>query len=227
MTILNPYFSSPRRNLNPYFSFNGENSSNKNEQDIVSSLISEKIQQFGIKTKYILRTPYNLDTVFGESAGSNFTDCFDIEMDMKDYTGMQGTDNAMPFGYNMADSIMLECSFDRMNSELETLGNEDRIYPQVGDLIFIPLFKDVVEIKYVNTKNPSFITGKRMLYEFSCQMFNYNSETFSTDDPSIDIINQFDEKYMKPESNNEIIQTEADEYIIEEPNAWKTILKQE
>src|SRR5574344_913124 len=114
MTILNPYFSQNRRGLNPYFNYNGETGDNDNEQELITSLITEKIQQFGIKTQYIIRTENNKDPIFGEAPGSNFSDSFIIEMDMENPDGMMDTTSLAQFGYNMADNITLHCAFKRL-----------------------------------------------------------------------------------------------------------------
>lgn len=225
---LNSYFLPQKRGLNPYFSYMGENTSNSNEQNMVDSLIQEYIQQFGLKVIYIARTTHNMDVIFGESAGSNFEKSFEIEMMMEDYVaGFDGRDSVMPFGYNMHDSITMECSFSRINKEIEELQLDDRdsAFPQPGDLLYIPLYKTMLEIRFVESKTPNQPTGISVLYKFTCHMYNPNTETFSTDIPDIDIINEFDNIYTNPESNNEIIQNEANTIIMPEPTAWKTLLK--
>lgn len=229
MSVLNPYFLPNKRGLNPYFSYMGENASNKNEQDMIDSLVKEYVQQFGLNVIYICRNTNNMDVIFGESAGSNFEKSFEIEMMMEDYVeGFGQRDSVMPFGYNMHDTITLECSFSRINEEIERLGLTDRdsVFPQPGDLLYVPLYKTMLEIRFVESKTPNQPTGISVLYKFTCHMYNPNTETFSTDIPDIDIINEFDKIYTKPESNNEIIQNEADTMIVPEPNAWKTLLKQ-
>lgn len=225
---LNTFFLPKKAGLNPYFSYMGENKSNQNEQSMTDSLIVEYIQQFGLKVIYIARTPNNLDTVYGESVGSNFERSFEIEMMMQDYTaGFDGRDGVMAFGYNMHDSITMECSFSRINSELEKLKLSDRdsAFPQPGDLLYLPLYKTMLEIRFVDSKLPNLPTGIQVLYSFTCHMYNPNSETFSTDIPDIDIINEFEKIYTET-TEPEDIQKEADTYIIPEPNAWASLLKQ-
>lgn len=225
---LNNFFLPKKAGLNPYFSYMGENKNNQNEQSMADSLIVEYIQQFGMKVVYIARTPNNIDTVYGESVGSNFERSFEIEMMMQDYTaGFDGRDGVMAFGYNMHDSITMECSFSRINSELEKLKLSDRdsAFPQPGDLLYLPMYKTMLEIRFVDSKMPNLPTGIQVLYSFTCHMYNPNSETFSTDIPDIDIINEFEKIYTET-SEPEDIQKEADTYIIPEPNAWASLLKQ-
>lgn len=226
---LNPYFLPKKRGLNPYFSYMGENYSNENEQNLINSLIISYIQQFGLKVVYVARTPHNLDSIFGESSSSNFEKTFEIEMMMSDYVaGFGNHDSVQPFGYLMEDTITLECSFSRINEEIERLGLTDRdsAFPQPGDLLYVPLYKTMLEIRFVESKTPNQPTGISVLYKFTCHMFNPNSETFSTEIPDIDIINEFTQIYNEEQEGKDI-QTEADTMIIPEPTAWKTLLKEE
>lgn len=229
MSKLNPYFLPQKRGLNPYFSYMGETYSNINEWNMADSLIQEYIQQFGMKVVYICRTSHNMDLVFGEAPGSNFERSFEIEMIMEDYiTGFGNRDEVQPFGYNMHDEIELQCSFTRMNYELSQIDLSDRIdsFPQPGDLLYVPLYKTMLEIRFIDSKDPNQPLGNQTLYKFTCKMFNPNSETFDTNIPDIDIINEFNTIYNEEQEGNKI-QEEADSIIEEEPNAWKTLLKQE
>ena len=228
---LNPYFMPPKRCLNPHFSYHGETFSNINEQNLADSLVREYIQQFGFNVIYLCRTPNNMDKVFGESVGSNFKESFEIEMMMEDYVaGFGNRDSVQPFGYLMEDTIELHVSFSRINEEIERLRQEgildrDNSFPQPGDLVFIPLYKCVMEIRFVESKDPNQPLGMSPIYKLTCHMYNPNSETFSTGIPEIDIINEFNKIYNE-EAEGIVTQEEADTMIEEEPNAWKTLLKQ-
>ena len=228
MSKLNKYFLPKKAGLNPYFSYMGETYSNENEQALEDSLIQEYVQQFGILTTYVCRIPNNMDKVYGESAGSSFSPSFPIEMMPSNYEeSLVGRDSVMPFGYNIHDTIELQCSFTRMNEELEKLDmvhnyNRDSNFPQPGDLIYIPFYKTMFEIRFIDSKTPNQPLGLNILYIFTCHMFNPNSETFSTNIDDIDILNQFDEIYNNTDENKKI-QDEADNLIIKEPNAWKSL----
>ena len=93
---------------------------------------------------------------------------------------------------------------------------------QPGDLIYIPFYKTMFEIRFVDSKTPNQPLGLNVLYIFTCHMFNPNSETFSTNIDDIDILNQFDEIYNNTDENKKI-QDEADNLVIKEPNAWKSL----
>lgn len=231
MSKLNPYYLPNKTGLNPYLSYMGENYSNVNEQNMIDSLVREYIQQFGFNVIYICRGSSNIDKVFGEFAGSNFKESFNIEMMMEDYVaGFGNHDSVQPFGYLMEDIIELHVSFSRINEEIEKLRQEgildrDNSFPQPGDLVYIPLYKCVMEIRFVESKDPNQPLGMSPLYKLTCHMYNPNSETFSTGIPDIDIINEFNKIYNEEAEGIET-QKEADDLIEEEPNAWKTLLKQ-
>ena len=226
--LLNPYFKSNKKVLNPYFSYNGENFSNINEQNLVQGLIREHIEQFGVKGHYILRQQnINKDEIFGEIYGQNFTHCFETSFYMESPDGMMGRDSIRPFGYLMNDTITLQVPFDKIVSQIEELNIDGRKYPLAGDLIHLQMFGNLLEIRYVEDKSPSFMTGRWHIYTFSCQIFDLGSETFTTDIPEIDVINEFDEFYEKPNSDNEIIQEESNMNVIPEPNVWKELMPEQ
>lgn len=222
---LNPYFTSNRKVLNPYFSYNGENFDNTNEQKLVQSLIREHIEQFGIKGYYIIREQNkNKDEIFGEVYGQNFKHCFETSFYMESPDGMMGRDSMAPLGYLMNDTITLQAPFDKIIEQIEALDIEGRKYPLAGDLIQLSIFGNLLQIAYVEDKTPSFVTGRWHLYSFSCTMHNQNTETFNTGIPSIDIVNNYDEFYSDPFSDNNIIEKEADTNMIPEPNVWNELL---
>ena len=231
MTVLNPYYLPNKTGLNKFFSYHGETFSNVNEQNMIDSLVREYIQQFGFNVIYLCRTPNNMDKVFGESAGSNFKESFEIEMMMESYEGgFGGRDQVQQFGYYMHDDIELHVSFSRINEEIEKLRqagilDRDNSFPQPGDLVYLPLYKCVMEIRFVESKDPNQPLGISIIYKLTCHMYNPNSETFSTGIPDIDIINEFNKIYNE-EAEGIVTQTEADSLIEEEPNAWKSLLKQ-
>ena len=227
---LNPYFYQQRRGINPHFSYMGENADNTNERQLQDSLLQEYIQQFGLNITYICRDPKNPDMVFGESAGDNFKHSFNIEMMMQDYvSGFTQRDAVAPFGYNMHDAIEMQCSFTRLNQELEimdavnTLGRDSNM-PQPGDLLYFPLYKMMFEIRFVETKLPTYPLGVFLIYALTCYIYNPNSETFSTGIDDIDIINEFNKIYNE-EPEGVAIQQEANELVVGEPNAWPNLLK--
>ena len=178
---LNPYYLPDKKGLNNYFSYHGETYSNANEQNMIDSLVKEYIQQFGFNVVYLCRTPNNMDLVFGESAGSNFKESFNIEMMMEDYVaGFGNRDSVQPFGYLMEDNIELHVSFSRINEEIENLIksgvlDRDDPYPRPGDLVYIPLYKCVMEIRFVESKSPNQPLGISVYYKLTCHRCKVDS----------------------------------------------------
>jgi hypothetical protein len=62
------------------------------------------------------------------------------------------------------------------------------VKPLPGDLIYIPVFNKIYDIKYTDM-NPEFYQfGRNYVYELSCQVFQYSNEKLNTGYPSIDSI---------------------------------------
>lgn len=222
--ILNPYFLNSRAGLNPYLSINGENYDNTNEQNVMKSLQKEHIQMFGVSTTYIVRTNNTVDEVFGETIGTTFSHTFSIEMYPSDTSLMQGHDSVAQFGYNMADTIVLHVSFERIVEEFAKLGIEGRKYPIPGDLIAFSIPGNILEIKYVEDKLPSFALGAYSLYALTCQVYDQGTEVFDTGVENIDVINSYHDTLDMPFMDNSDIIDEANESVIKEPNLWENSL---
>lgn len=224
---LNPYFQMANsfETLNPFVSINGENYGNKNESQVTDNLVREHIKMFGVKCKYILRTNNNFDEIFAEAAGANFSHSFDIALYPESTEGTSGRDSIMMFGYAMTDTVTLQASFSEMVEKISALKIEDRNYPLVGDLIVFNIPGQIYEVKYVEDKNVFWAQGKQTVYNLYCQIFDLGTETFSTGDEEIDILNNHNEMYEEPFMDNDHIQTEADSYVRDdEPNAWGNLL---
>lgn len=54
----------PKRGLNPYFSFNNETYDTSNEVNLVKRLQEEQIRMYGYNVTYILRTKNTLDQLY-------------------------------------------------------------------------------------------------------------------------------------------------------------------
>lgn len=208
------------RGLNQYFSFNDENYNTSNEVSLVKSLQTEMIRMFGVKTVYIVRTDNTFDEIYGESIGSNFSHSFEIEMMPENPDGMIGQDSIREYGFFMADTITFHVGFDRFNDEISRLGLPDRKYPTVGDLLHVPMYGNLLEILHVEDKVIPFIKGRQTMWALSCQVFNLGDETFTTDIPDLDFMNNFDKAIDHPQSDNEHLVKEAATATVNEINSW-------
>lgn len=214
-----------KKGLNPYFSFNNENYDTSNEIQLVKELQQEQIRMYGYNVTYILRTNHTLDEMYGESIGSNFSNSFKIEMMPESPELTLGRDAISAFGYSMTDTVNLHVSFDRIVEEIKALNVEGRSYPLAGDLIVFDITGHIMEIRYVEDKVIPFVKGDWSIYNLTCQVFNLGQETFTTDDPNIDFLNQFNETYEYNNMDNEEIKNESESIISSEPNIWNLNFK--
>ena len=210
----------PKRGLNPYFSFNTENYDTSNEVNLVKRLQEEQIRMYGYNITYILRTQNTLDQLYGEAVGSNFTHSFRIEAMPETTDLMLGRDSIMGYGYAMTDTVVLYVAFDRIKDEIKRLGVEGRDYPLAGDLIAFDIPGNIMEVRYVEDKVVPYAKGTWSIIALSCQVYNLGQETFTTGDEQIDILNHFDKHYELPNSDNESIRKEAQTIAIQESNIW-------
>lgn len=219
-TYVSKYLNQKKKGLNPYFSFNNETYNTSNEVQLAKDLQQEHVRMYGVNVTYILRTNHTMDELYGESIGSNFSNSFKIEMMPESPELMIGRDAIAAFGYAMTDTITFHVPFDRIVEEIRALGVEGRTYPIAGDLIAFDIAGNLMEVRYVEDKTIPFIKGDWTMYALTCQVYNLGQETFTTDDPDIDFLNEFSETYEYENSDNEAVRKEAQGIIQPEPNAW-------
>lgn len=169
---------------NPYFfaSYKGNA-----EQDLVSSLMQEAIQQQGYDVHYIPREFANLDYLFGEDTNSDFTDAIEIEAYIKDFAGYKGNKELITkFGLDIGDDLTIQIHQDRFHEEVSSkYPNITR--PKEGDLIYFGLdTHSIFEISYVEEKVPFFQLGNLYLYTISMKRFVYSGENIKTGNIEID-----------------------------------------
>jgi hypothetical protein len=73
--------------------------------------------------------------------------------------------------------------------------------PRAGDLVYFPMVDKIFEITYVNAEAMFYQHGNLFTYDLECELFEYSSERFETEDADIDSINQFNTDVL----NNELI----------------------
>ena len=151
---------------------------------------------------YLPRNVQELDLVMGEDVISKFTLAIPIEMYMQDTQGFQG-DREMfsKFGLSIENSYTLIVSKERWGQEVQRLFNNVAIdgeanfdvlnnkRPQEGDLIYDPLTKFLMEIKFVDHDVEFYQVGKNYLYHLSCEAYDYSSQEISTGVSAIDAFN--------------------------------------
>ncbi len=158
------------------------------EQSMVQNLVTEAIQVAGFDVKYLPRTRNNVDTLFDDAESSSFNTAYTIEM----YFGQDtingfggGGDIITRFGFEVTDTCQLVCSLSRF-TEVVTAGDASIIRPKEGDLIYLPLSKQIYEITFTEDMIPFFQLGKNYIWQMECSLFKYAEDTMDTGITEVD-----------------------------------------
>lgn len=164
--------------LNPFF-LQGQST----EQNLIQDLINEQIKMYGIEVIYMPRTFVNEKTIMKEVTTSKFTKSFPIEAYVENYDGYVGNDITLSkFGIRTQDQTTLIISQDRYDTYISALltgsAGEMKLTnrPKEGDLVYFPLSNSLMEIKYVEDRDPFFQLQKNYIYKLTCEVFEYEDE---------------------------------------------------
>ena len=200
----------------------------KQEQSLVEDLIIESIKIYGIDGYYLPRTHVNLDKIYGEDASVLFDDALEMELYVKSFDGFAGQEDFLSkFGLQIDESVTFVISQKRFTQSLKTsiiteysynmltedgdelLSNRNDVSeydydaivrPREGDMIWIPMFSSLYEIKFTQNIENFFQLGKLYTYELRCDRIEYSSERINTDVTEIDAI---EDQYSLSTANNE------------------------
>ena len=145
------------------------------DQNLLSEINREVIQQAGIDVMYIPRTLVKEDLVLGEDVLSQFNTAYEIEMYVKSSDNFGGSDDAISkFGLDIRDELILVVHAEsfKFATNITT--------PLEGDLIYFPLSKGLFEIKFVEDEQPFYQVGKNYVFELTCEVFQYGEEKIDT-----------------------------------------------
>lgn len=189
-----------------------------NEQNLIEDLVVESIKIHGNELKYLPRTLINQDQIFEEDLLSMFKRAYTIEGYIKEVNGYGGRgDLISKFGLEIRDTMTFVISQRRYEEEVGNSQLKPR--PYEGDIIYVPITNDYMEIKYVITTTPFFTLGKNYVYELKCEKLEYSSERITTGIPDIDkVTTQFSLANTGPMSltteDLSILSTESSNNII-------------
>ena len=200
----------------------------KQEQSLVEDLIIESIKIYGIDGYYLPRTHVNLDKIYGEDASMLFDDALEMEFYIKSFDGFMGQEDFLAkFGLQIDESVTFAISQKRFTQSLKTsiiteysynmltedgdelLSNRNTVSeydydaivrPREGDMIWIPMFSSLYEIKFTQNIENFFQLGKLYTYELRCDRIEYSSERINTDIADIDGI---EDQYSLSTTNRE------------------------
>lgn len=173
--------------INKYFQ-QGAGFGTKTEQDVISAMNAEVIQQVGFEVYYLARTVVDFDRIFHEDALSIYDKAFPIEVYLENVEGYLGASNIMSkFGLQTVEQATFKMSKERWTEQIGKYGNTilpNR--PTEGDVLYFPKTKSYFEIKFVDALNPFFQFGSIYNYRLECELWNYSSERINTSVEEID-----------------------------------------
>jgi len=167
------------------------NNTSLNEQRLIEDLVVEAIKQYGIDVYYIRRKSLNRDTIIQDDKASIFDAAYAIEMYIKSVEGFEGEgDFLSKFGLEIRDRMMFTVS-RRSFKNYVTQESPKHIRPMEGDLIFFPLNRKLFEIKFVEHESVFYQMGSLQTFDLTCELYEFNNETFATGVDVIDDIYKF------------------------------------
>jgi len=173
--------------LNKYFQ-NGA----KSEQNLYESLVIESIQIHGIDVYYCPRKIIKRDFVLNEDVVSTFDKAFKVEMYVEEMEGFEGDSKIYEkFGLEVRDEMTLRVAKYRWNQLIQRHGYaDDAVRPREGDLIYVPLYKSIFEIRYSDSKKPFYQLQDFKLFTLTCEKFEYEGQEIDTGIDDIDDIQE-------------------------------------
>lgn len=194
------------------------NYTESSEQGLQDDLVIEAIQMKGFDVNYLPRTLVDYDYLYGEDPSSAFNSSTAIEMYPAFVDGFGGSgDMITQFALEIKDTATFVVSKTRFTEEFELTHNLTK--PKVGDLIYIPLTRSILEIKHVEDESPFYELGKQYVWEIKTETFEFSYEDFSTGDTTIDdlinndMVNYDTATETEEYGKNDEIQQESDTFV--------------
>jgi hypothetical protein len=201
------------------------------EQNLFNGLKSESIQLLGRKYYYLPRDVQQINDILNEDTISSFPLAIQIEMYMSNATGFEGDKEMFSkFGMQISNSYQLVVSKDRWDAEVKTqfdnnsangealFDKANYVRPHEGDLIYDPLTKFLMEIKFVDHDAEFYQAGKNYLYHLSCEAYQYASDKIDTGVDDIDLFSDRSQDVIEHQlltEQNDILIFDS-EYILQE-----------
>jgi hypothetical protein len=158
------------------------------EQNLIEDLVVESIKIYGIELYYLPKRIVARDTIFREEELATYNVAYPIEMYIKNVDGFEGEGDFMSkFGLEIRDRITFTVS--RRSFAGEILTKElNMVRPLEGDLIWFPLTRKMYKIMFVEHEAIFYQLGSLQTWDITCELFEFNNETFDTNVPDIDLI---------------------------------------
>jgi hypothetical protein len=158
------------------------------EQNLIEDLVVESIKIYGIELYYLPKRIVARDTIFREEELATYNVAYPIEMYIKNVDGFEGEGDFMSkFGLEIRDRITFTVS--RRSFAGEILTKElNMVRPLEGDLIWFPLTRKMYKIMFVEHEAIFYQLGSLQTWDLTCELFEFNNETFDTNVPDIDLV---------------------------------------
>jgi Virus neck protein len=163
--------------------FNNFNS--KPEQRLYDDLINETIKQYGIDSFYIPRSSGSaVDLIFGDDPTKTFTSAYPVEVYVKNVDNFEGQELFSKFGLEIQHQMRFLMTTRAFSARVPSTYAR----PLEGDLLWLPNFQALFEIKFTNQQHFFYAFGNRNFYGFElvCERFRYNNEVVTTGQPDVD-----------------------------------------
>ncbi|SVE36522.1 uncharacterized protein METZ01_LOCUS489376, partial [marine metagenome] len=160
------------------------------EQTLLNNMVVESIQIMGFDVNYLPRTRNNIDTLFEDAERNSFTTQYTIEMYLDENTlvsGFGNNDTVTRFGFEVPDTAQFTVAQSRF-TDVVTAGDATILLPREGDLVYLPMSKQIYEIMFVEDMVPFFQIGKNYVYRLDSQLFQYADEELATGITDIDSV---------------------------------------
>lgn len=166
-------------------SFYFNNFSSSMEQGLLEDLIIESIKIYGHEVYYIPKTFREKDDIYLEDPSVQYINAYLIEMFIKNVDGFEGDGKFFSkFGLEVRDQVTFTVARRTFFDEFGTAKGLER--PNEGDLIYFPLNRKILQIKYVDSTAFFYQLGSLQTYDLVCELFEYSGELINVGIPAID-----------------------------------------
>lgn len=162
------------------------------EQQLVQDLVDEQIKLFGMDVYYV---PKNMliDRTLNDVVLTEFKEFYMIEMMLINVEGFGGSGAVAmsKFGLRLSDEVTFAVSKSRFMETIAknlTLKVQDR--PNEGDMLYVPMTKNLYEIKFVEREVPFYQLGKNYIFSLTCELLENADNLFDTGIEEIDDLPQ-------------------------------------
>lgn len=203
--------------MNPFFN----QFDHKGEQSLFEDMAVESIRIGGHEVVYMPREIVKNDLLLNEPEVTRFKYAIDVDVYINNWGSFEGDGQLLSkFGLEIRDQMTLTMSHRTFQ---ECIAKQTfTSTPNEGDCIFIPMTKNVYQIKWVNDAATFYAFGKLNTWEIVCELLEYSGEIFETGRADIDNLNPVWPNFNDPDydlesydrtAKNQVIQEESDEVL--------------